>query len=136
MSQSTWHGKSVRKDFSSSVKPKTNIAVGTNTGISLCRCQSRTCAPNSSYPNTSTKISTDVSSFGLGAVLLQKSGDVWKLRCYAQIEKEALAVTWACNKFAEYVIGKHFQIESDHKPLFPLLNSIIYHQEFYALHYE
>ena len=43
-------------------------------------------------------------------------------RC-TQIEKEALAATWACDKFPEYVIGKHFQIESDHKPLVPLLNS-------------
>ena len=44
-------------------------------------------------------------------------------RRYPQIEKEALAVTWACNKFADYIVGKHFLIESDHKPLVPLLNS-------------
>ena len=44
-------------------------------------------------------------------------------RRYAQIEKEALAVTWACNKFADYIVGKHFLIESDHKPLVLLLNS-------------
>ena len=86
-------------------------------------------------PNASLKISADASSFGLGAVLLQESSEGWKPvayasrsmteteRRYAQIEKEALAVTWACDKFADYVIGKHFQIESDHKPLIPLLNS-------------
>ena len=42
---------------------------------------------------------------------------------YAQIEKEALAVTWVCDKFANYLIGKHFLIDSDHKPLIPLLNT-------------
>ena len=42
---------------------------------------------------------------------------------YAQIEKEALAVTWACEKFTDYVLGRKFQIETDHKPLIPLLNT-------------
>ena len=80
-------------------------------------------------------ISADASSFGLGAVLFQQSSDEWKPvayasrsmtkteRCYAQIEKEALAITWACDKFTDYIIGKHFLIQSDHKPLVPLLNS-------------
>ncbi len=65
-----------------------------------------------------TKISADASSLGLGAVLLQKKGDHWKPIAYAsrsmtetegryaQIEKEALAITWACEKFSPYVLGK------------------------------
>ena len=85
--------------------------------------------------DASTKISADASSCGLGAVLLQKSNEMWKPVAYAsrsmtntesgyaQIEKKALAVTWACDKFADYIIGKYFEIESDHKPLIPLLNS-------------
>ena len=79
------------------------------------------------------KISADASSYGLGAVLLQKHNGEWKPiafasrsltdteRRYAQIEKEALVLTWACEKFSEYVLGKPIQLETDHKPLVPLL---------------
>jgi len=86
-------------------------------------------------PKRELKVSADASSFGLGAVLFQQDGDNWKPvayasrslseteRRYAQIEKEALAVTWACEKFTDYVLGRKFQIETDHKPLVPLLNT-------------
>ena len=41
---------------------------------------------------------------------------------YTQIENEALDVTWACEKFADFLIDLHsFQVETDHKPLVPLL---------------
>ena len=42
---------------------------------------------------------------------------------YAHIEKEALATVWACDKFASYIFGLKFHIETDHKPLVPLLGS-------------
>ena len=42
-------------------------------------------------------------------------------RYYAQIEKEALAITWACEKFVDYKLGKRITIETDHKPLVSLL---------------
>ena len=86
-------------------------------------------------PTAFTKISADASSFGLGAVLLQKQKNVWRpvafasramteTECsYAQIEKEALATTWACEKFSDYVLGKKIVIETDHKPLVPLLSN-------------
>ena len=42
---------------------------------------------------------------------------------YAQIDKETLATTWACEKFSTYVLGSKFLIETDHKPLVQLLGS-------------
>jgi transposase InsO family protein len=86
-------------------------------------------------PNAATKISADASSYGLGAVLLQEHDSAWKPVAYAsrsmtktetryaQVEKEALAITWACDKFANYIIGLKVLIETDHKPLIPLLGS-------------
>ena len=69
--------------------------------------------------NAQTKISADASAYGLGAVLLQCQGNLnWKpvafaSRClnpteirYAQIEKEALGLVWACETFSDFVLGK------------------------------
>ena len=35
---------------------------------------------------------------------------------YAQIEKEALAITWACEKFSQYILGKRILLETDRPP--------------------
>lgn len=84
-------------------------------------------------PSAPVKASADASSFGLGAVLLQQD-DKWKPVAYASrsmsdtetryahIEKEALALTWACCKFSDYLLGRDFLIETDHKPLVSLFN--------------
>ena len=82
-----------------------------------------------------TLLSTDASSYGLGAAILQQVNGVWKPVAYAsralttaearyaQIEKEALAICWACDKFHYYLAGREFQVETDHKPLIPVLGS-------------
>ena len=84
-------------------------------------------------PKAPTKISADASSWALGGVLLQEQKGSWRpiayasrvlseVECrYAQIEREALAVVWACERFAEFVLGLEVSIETDHKPLVPLL---------------
>jgi len=44
-------------------------------------------------------------------------------RRYSQIEKEALATPWACEKFSDYALGWKFIIEADHNPLIPLFDT-------------
>ena len=40
---------------------------------------------------------------------------------YAQIEKELLAIVFACDRFDSYVYGRHLvNVETDHKPLEPI----------------
>ena len=42
---------------------------------------------------------------------------------YTVIEKEVLATTWACGRFNDYILGLQFTVETDHKPLVPLLTT-------------
>ncbi|CAG7723899.1 unnamed protein product, partial [Allacma fusca] len=68
-------------------------------------------------PNRPTIVSADASSYGLGCVLKQEdANENWRPvafasrtmttteRNYAQIEKEALATTWACERFEEFIL--------------------------------
>ena len=84
-------------------------------------------------PKLQTKITCDTSKFGLGATLEQKYNNNWEpiafaLRTltpaeinYYQLEKETLSTVFACSKFHEYVYGRKFLIENDHKPLKTIL---------------
>lgn len=85
--------------------------------------------------NARHRVSADASKNALGAVLLQfnEENGYWQPveyasrkmteteKRYAMIEKEALAITWACEKFDYYLVGRNFEIESDHKPLIAIL---------------
>ena len=36
---------------------------------------------------------------------------------YAQVEKELLAIVFSCEKYDQYVYGRHMTVQSDQKPL-------------------
>ena len=66
---------------------------------------------------------------------MQKKPEGWKaVECasrsltevekrYSQIDREALAIRWACERCYLYLIGSSFVIETDHQPLLPLFNN-------------
>ena len=79
--------------------------------------------------DANTRVIADASPVGLGAVLVQEQNGNWRPvyyasrsltaveRRYSQTEREALALAWACERFHVYLYGKHFELETDHKPL-------------------
>ena len=76
-----------------------------------------------------TELKVDATPVGLGALLLQRSGDSVRPvayasrtltdveRRYSQTEEEALTIVWACERFHIYLYGKLFTLYTDHKPL-------------------
>lgn len=84
--------------------------------------------------NKPVKITSNASQHGLGAACLQDEAPIayasrtltpTKKR-YAQIEKELLAVVFACSKFNDDIYGKHIQIETDHQPLVSILSKSLH----------
>lgn len=79
-------------------------------------------------------LSVDASKIGLGAVLSQldpKTGVEYPCayasrtlndaeKKYAPFHLEHLAMLWGCKHFKAYLVGKHFRIRTDHKPLVAL----------------
>ena len=80
-------------------------------------------------PARPSKMASDASKDGLGAVLLQLHNEEWKPVAYAsramtsaetryaQIEKELLAIAFACQRFHQFIYGATVGAETDHKPL-------------------
>ena len=71
----------------------------------------------------------DASETGLGATLLQNgqpvsyaSRSLTKIeQTYAQIEKECMAIVFACERFDQYLHGRDIiNVDTDHKPLVPI----------------
>ncbi|UYV66194.1 K02A2.6-like [Cordylochernes scorpioides] len=79
-------------------------------------------------------IQCDASKHGLGATLLQESQPIiFASRSlskteqnYAQIEKECLAIVFACERFHQYILGKcQVIVQTDHKPLLSIFKKSI-----------
>ena len=76
-------------------------------------------------PSKKSVIQVDPSSRGLGAALIQEgkpkafaSKSLTEIElCYANIERELLAVVFGCERFRTYIYRCAFEVESDHKPL-------------------
>ena len=70
-------------------------------------------------------VQADASQRGLGACLLQEGEPIayasksltYTETRYANIERELLAIVFACQWFNMYILGRPFTVESDHKPL-------------------
>ncbi|CAC5390625.1 unnamed protein product [Mytilus coruscus] len=69
-------------------------------------------------PNKDTVVSADASSFGLGAVIRQKHGEILKPVAYA-----SRSMTDTKQRYTQIEKKrKKFNLETDHKPLVPLLS--------------
>ena len=81
-------------------------------------------------PNLPVELAVDASPYGLGAVIMHElpNGDRRPIaytsrtlneheKRYGQIDKEALAIMFGLNRFHLYLYGRHFTIQTDHKPL-------------------
>ena len=76
-------------------------------------------------PSKPVRVQVDASQSGLGAVVMQNGRSIaYALKSLtttqqanAQIEKEALALVFGCEKFHHYLYARNFVAETDHKPL-------------------
>ena len=77
-----------------------------------------------------THLLVDASPVGLGALLTQNHRVVAYAsqsltaveQRHSQTEREALAVAWGCNHFRLYLLGTHFTVLTDQKPLVSINN--------------
>ena len=75
--------------------------------------------------NKATTLTTDASEKSIAAVLSQQSHPVMYFSRrlsetesrYSNIEREALAIVWAMERAKQFLLGSHFTLETDHRPL-------------------
>lgn len=97
--------------------------------LSLLSCISDVPVLSIFDPDVPIENQTDSSKDGLGSVLLQGGRPVayaprTLTKCeqkWAQIEKELLAIVFACARFHYFLYGRDFVVQSDHKPLESLI---------------
>ncbi|XP_062714152.1 uncharacterized protein K02A2.6-like [Aedes albopictus] len=81
-------------------------------------------------------VAADACNTGIGAVILHKFPDARMKAAqhasrsltpakqgYGQPEKEALALVYAVTKFHKYLLGRHFTLQTDHKPVLAIFGS-------------
>ena len=87
-------------------------------------------------PNKQLVVATDATSYAIGGLVMYRFNDGTQKaishasrtltnteRSYSQIEKEALALVFAVQKFHQYIYGRKFILQSDHKPLISIFGS-------------
>lgn len=87
-------------------------------------------------PSKKIIVAADASGYGVGAVIMHLMADGTERpilhaakslskaeKNYPQIEREALALTFAVKKFHKYIFGRHFELRTDHKPLLSIFGS-------------
>ena len=87
-------------------------------------------------PHHHTEVFVNGSPTGVGAILTQRDhrGNTYIVangsralspveQRYSQLEREALAILFACEKFKLYLLGSRFKIVTDHKPLIPIFDN-------------
>ena len=89
-------------------------------------------------PNVPTRVSSDASKLGLGAVLEQQHNEEWHPIAFASrslssaeqnycpLERETLSIVFACERFTEYIYGLSFDVFNDHKLLKSIFTKPLY----------